>query len=257
MRAGDVFNRCNAYLRSHERARVLASRLARPLRRSALPVLSGHGRGLRVRVGPSTLTRIFASVEPEVEEVFLSLLKPGSTVYDIGANIGWFALLAARRVGASGLVVAFEPSVTNMSVLQANALTNGFMNVDTVPAAVSDHDGWGRFLSTNSLQGRLDHAGDGYVPLLAVDSWIAATGQKPPDVVKIDVEGAEAQVLRGMRETLQSARPILIVELHGTTGNVADELESIGYGHSLIDAPGPTREGPWWAHVLATPARSA
>lgn len=67
--------------------------------------------------------------------MFLSLLKPGSTVYDIGANIGWFALLAARRVGAGGLVVAFEPSVTNMSVLQANALTNGFMNVRYGPSS--------------------------------------------------------------------------------------------------------------------------
>jgi hypothetical protein len=73
-------------------------------------------------------------------------------------------------------------------------------------------------------------------------------------LVKIDVEGAEVGVLRGMEQTLRNTRPTLIVELHGTRDEVADQLDSLDYEHSAIERDVPTREAPWWAHVLARPA---
>lgn len=243
----------NAYLRSHDLARAAASRITQPLRQKPLPVLSGRGQGLRLRVGSSTLVRVVSTLEAEVEEAFLSAIKPGATVYDIGANVGWFSLLAAREVGPEGRVIAFEPSVTNASILQSNANTNGFGNVAIVPAAVCERDGWGRFSATASLVGALAENGDECVPLLALDSWIAEMGETLPDVVKIDVEGAEARVLRGMAATLRKARPVLVIELHDTADDVANLLDEAGYQHSPVDAPGPTRSAPWWAHIVARP----
>jgi FkbM family methyltransferase len=240
------------------------------LRRSALPILGGAGRGLRVRFGDSALMRAVSRAEAQVEDAFLALLRPGDVVYDVGANIGWYSLLAARAVGASGRVLAFEPTVQNASLATANAIGNGFANVTVIPAAVTDEDGWATFLHRGSLEGRLSKddteaqakrrarlqpkpLGSSVVPVLSLDRWIAKANQPPPRVLKIDVEGAEVGVLRGMRQTLRSARPALVIELHATQAEVADVLDEADYEHSLIETGGPTREGPWWAHVLARP----
>ncbi len=247
-------------------------RLTRPLRRVALPVLAGNGRGLRVEVGESII-RVASRGEHRVERVLLDRLSPGDVVYDLGANIGWYSLLAARAVGPTGAVFAFEPELENAFHAQRNARANGFEHMTVVPAAVTDVDGWLEFQLRGSFEGRLGKIdtqsqkkvmdrpdshfkGTQLVPALALDSWIAATGQPPPTLVKIDVEGAEVGVLRGMRETLASARPALIVELHATREDVADELDAAGYEHSAIESQGPSREAEWNEHLLAvaTPA---
>jgi len=208
-------------------------------------------------------------VEPQVEDALLALLGPGDTFYDIGANMGWYSLLAARVVGSSGKVVAFEPMVSNAALLQANVATNRLANVTTITAAVTDQDGWATFLYGGSLEGRLSKDDceaqaerrarrktpqrSSIVPIVALDSLLAATELEPPSVIKIDVEGAEAGVLRGMSETLRSLKPTLIIELHNTRTEVADLLDSFGYEHAPIESAESTREGPWWAHVLARP----
>ncbi|HWX52670.1 MAG TPA: FkbM family methyltransferase [Solirubrobacteraceae bacterium] len=215
--------------------------------------------------------RVLPRGERAVEEAFYSLLEPNSVVYDIGANIGWYSLLAARVVGPGGGVIAFEPSLANAAMVQANAAGNGLENVTVIPAAVSDRDGWATFLGRGSLEGRLDkddtqaqaerranrkwtHDSSAMVPVLTLDSWISSTGSEPPAVIKIDVEGAELGVLRGMAETLRSAGPAMIVELHGTGKEVADFLDEIGYEHAPLEVDAPTRDAPWWVHVLARPA---
>lgn len=264
-------SRVNRFLREHPGARAAQKRLTRPVRRSALPIVVGAGRGLRVRFGDSALTRALARAEAQVEDAFLELLSPGEVVYDVGANIGWYSLLAARAVGASGKVVAFEPSLANAALLRENAATNRLANVTVIAAAVADHDGWATFQHRGSLEGSLSRNGEAgaqagrvaplqravrelsVVPVLALDSWIAATAQAPPGVVKIDVEGAEARVVRGMSETLRAAGPALVIELHSTQAEIADALEEAGYEHALIQSAAPTREGPGWAHVLARP----
>jgi FkbM family methyltransferase len=261
----------SAALARNRRAGALARKLTAPARRSPMPVLRGNGRGLRVRFGASALIHIVSSTETEVENAFLGLLHPGDVVYDVGANIGWYSLLAAKRVGPAGKVVAFEPTPVNLAHISENAAGNGFRNVMTIPMAVTDRNGWATFLKKGSLEGRLDrddtaaqaarrsarehrHGATALVPVVALDTWIAETGHRPPDVLKIDVEGAEVGVLRGMAQTLQSAKPKLIIELHGTREEVADLLDSVGYQHTVIESDVPTRQAPWWAHVLAQSA---
>jgi FkbM family methyltransferase len=244
-------SRGNKLLREHPQMLAAAHIATKPVRRTALPVLSGYGRGLRVRVGPSTLTRIVSRIEIEVEEAFLRALEPGDVVYDVGANIGWFALLAARRVGPAGKVFAFEPFAENVNYARSNAAANHFPNLRVVPAAVADRNGWSRFTTNSSLQGRLDEGGQDFVPVVSLDAW--AESHDTPSLVKVDVEGAEGDVLRGMSSMLSSSRPILIIELHDTGVEVADLLDKAGYSHRPIDCPGYTRDAPWWAHILAIP----
>jgi FkbM family methyltransferase len=235
-----------------------------------LPVLSGSGRGLRFRFGESNLSRAVRPAEVLVENELLAALAPGAVLYDIGANIGWYTVLAARHVGAAGQVIAFEPGLENAALVTGNASINRLSNVTVVPAAVSDQDGWATFLEKGSLQGRLDKDDDEEqakrhaerkhrfhrakaVPVLALDTWIADTGQAPPSVIKIDIEGGEIGALRGMKETLAAGGPTLIIELHATRDAVLDLLDSFGYEHRAIDSDGPTREAHWNAHVLARP----
>jgi FkbM family methyltransferase len=243
--------------------------LTRPVRGWPLPVLRGNGRGLRLRVGESANV-LNGGNEPTIEKALLDMLHEGDVFYDIGANIGWYSLLAARKTLAP--VVAFEPSVRNAAILQQNAATNR-LAVTTIPAAVSDVDGWATFLDRSSLEGRLDkddceaqaerrakrnrpRARTHPVPVVTVDSFLAASEQQPPAVVKIDVEGAELGVLRGMVDTLAATRPRLLIELHGTQREVADFLDEHAYEHRPVESDVETRLAPWWAHVLAQPVAS-
>jgi FkbM family methyltransferase len=215
--------------------------------------------------------RVTGRGERQVEQAYLDLLSPGDVVYDVGANIGWYSLLAARVVGPTGRVVAFEPSLENALIARRNAAVNGLSNITVVPAALTDREGWMTFLQKGSLQGRLEqdesvaqaqrHAkqnarstGRTLVPITTLDSWLAHTGEPAPSIVKIDVEGAEVGVLRGMEETMRKARPTLIIELHGTRDEVADRLDGSDYEHSAIERDVATRQAPSWAHVLARPA---
>lgn len=260
--AEPVYLRASDFIRNHRQLHIVERRLTRPARRHALPILRGAGRGLRVRVGDSALTRTLWRSEPQVEDALLALLHPGDVVYDIGANIGWYSLLAARAVGDSGKVVAFEPSLSNAFMLQENVATNSLANVTVIPAAVTDEDGWATFFDHGSLMGRLSrdaadvqasHIRSSVVPVLALDSWIAAADQPPPTVLKIDVEGAEVGVLRGMTETLQSGRPTLIIELHDTRAEVAEALDGVGYQYTPLESEALGLEERWGAHIVARP----
>ena len=199
------------------------------------------------------MLRLVSTVESEVESALLGLLRPGDTVYDIGANIGWFSLLAARKVGPGGAVVAFEPSISNAAYCKSNAAANQLGNIAVIPAAVGDRDGWATFAADTSLKARLSDQGRERVPILSLDRWLSETGQPPPQVIKMDVEGAECAALRGMGGVLREQRPTLIIELHDSNAAVAELLDAAGYRHRPIDHPGSTREAPWWVHVLAEP----
>ena len=247
-----VVNAANALLRRHPAAGRAAHRATLPLRRVSLPVLSGPGAGLRLSVGDSTLLRVLTRIEPEVEDCMLAHLRPGDTVWDVGANIGWFALLAARRVGPMGHVVAFEPLPANAELIAHNALRNG-LAVEVVEAAVSDRPGTAPFDAHSSLSGRLASNGALTVATGTLDGWLERFGT--PALIKLDIEGAETDALRGARRLLAHERPVIVCECHGTNGEVSEMLRAAGYRLSTIEIPEVApQEAPWWVHVLGVPS---
>ncbi len=150
---------------------------------------------------------------------FVRLLRPGDHAIDVGANVGYFTLLAAHLVGPDGSVRAFEPSPTVFPRLQANLRLNPRLNVRALPVAVADRRGRATFYSAppdRSGYSSLRHlgpdtAGAVTVETVALDDLL--TELPPTQLVKIDVAGAEWLVLQGMRRLLERDRPYLICEI--------------------------------------------
>ncbi len=224
------------FLALQELARPLGCMRLRPLRklaRSAYRRLACDGSqsvrcaGLRWTIEPvadgyfSESLVIEGAHEPYETEFFLNWLRPGMTVVDIGAHVGWYALQAARRVGPSGRVVAFEPEPKNRELLRRNIAVNAVANIEVVPLAVADRQGWMPLALDPSnagahwlRAGAEDGAASVAVELTTLDAWCAGWVQ-PPDALKIDVEGAELLIWQGMRQMLaQSPRIRIMAEFY-------------------------------------------
>jgi FkbM family methyltransferase len=167
----------------------------------------------------------------EADEVTVQAMKdrlPGDGVFiDCGANIGSFTLVAARRA-PRGAVHAFEPSALHLERLQRNIALNGFSNIRVNPVGLSDQAGSAR-LFLPSATGHLLNTGGATmfgveggsastwvaeeIQLVRLDDYVRDQGLQRLDVVKIDVEGAEMNVLRGGIETIERFRPAVLMEI--------------------------------------------
>lgn len=156
--------------------------------------------------------------ESTASAIAKQLLKPGDIAVDIGANIGYFTLLFAQCVGSSGHVHAFEPVPALSSKLAENIRLNHLGQVTSHICALSDRKGTARFFSgpkdntgLSSLREPRQASGSFEVELARLDD-VVTTGSRIA-LVKIDVEGAELQVLRGMERILRDSRPNLLLEI--------------------------------------------
>jgi FkbM family methyltransferase len=170
--------------------------------------------------------------ESHVSTVLESLLQSGDTFIDVGANIGYFALMAASIVGPRGRVIAFEPNADNYEMLRESTRANDFESILTIhPAAVSDMVGMLSF-STGGLEGngRIVNAVEAEaetIPLplvqaVTLDDALRECGRI--DVIKMDVEGAEARVWRGMSELVRRHKPIIVFEFSPILLQVTSEV---------------------------------
>lgn len=154
-----------------------------------------------------------------VVQLFHQVLKPGMTVIDVGAHIGYFTLLAAKLVEHNGRVYAFEPDPDNWRTLSYNTQLNGLGNVEAIPKAVSDHGGKAElWLSKASDQHSLSRPGarpDGrgsiIVETVSLDEFLEESGWPSVDLVKIDVEGHEPAVLSGMTRLIRRSEKLAVV----------------------------------------------
>ncbi len=140
--------------------------------------------------------------EPTETEIFKGLLKPGMTVVDIGANIGYYSLIASKLVGDLGKVYAFEPSTDVYETLQRNVAVNESHNIIPICKAITDKVGFiNLYLSSspsnNSITGKGKYIS---VPCTTIDHEFE--GQKI-DIIKMDIEGAEALALAGMQRVIK------------------------------------------------------
>jgi FkbM family methyltransferase len=155
--------------------------------------------------------------EPEIAAIFARYVKPGMSVVDIGANIGYFTMLLASLVEPSGLVVAVEPNPENIKLLEASRRVNGFDQVLVIQAAAGRHTGLlGLNVSysngmTGELPGNLDAVfASCPVPCFALDAILPK--DRHFNLVKIDTEGAELNALIGLSETIDRDHPVIVSE---------------------------------------------
>jgi len=161
------------------------------------------------------------SYEIKQTRYFKSLLTPGSVVFDVGANVGYYSLISAPLVGPGGRVYAFEPASQQFALLKNNASRNGLCQILPHKLALSEKSGQAILhledefnTGTASLRqaGPIDRL-DEIVTCTTLDDFADSQVLDRLDVVKIDVEGNELTVLRGGRRTLEMFHPTLLVEV--------------------------------------------
>lgn len=218
-----VLNRVPGPMAAPFRSGGLLARTAAPFLERLLPadptevvVRSGPARGLRLSIDTQHEKFYWTGTHERAVQVALEeLLRPGDIVWDVGAHIGFFSLLAARLVGPSGRVHAFEPMEANRARLLASLDLNSAKNVTVHDCALSATSGerilYARGASTmwTLVAERGDPEG-AQIRCRTLDE--VAASSPAPTLIKIDAEGAEVDVLRGGLELIAKQRPKLLVE---------------------------------------------
>lgn len=199
------------------------------------------------------LARPMAQVDPALLRLAAEVVRPGATVWDIGANIGLFSFAAAVAAGPGGQVLAVEPDTDLVALLRRSAAANRdhqiHAPVEVLAAAVCDELSVARFhvAQRNRATSHLDGFGTAMaggvrrtelVPTVTLD-WLAARFPAP-DVIKIDVEEAELTVLAGAAEVLGRA-PTIICEVAAANAAPVWELLS-ARGYAVYDGDQPCHE---------------
>jgi len=203
-----------------------------------LPILSGPLRGTKWMVHSSLHSCLAGDYEPEIQRVFERHVAPGSVVFDVGANVGFLSLLAARLAGPAGRVIAFEPAPAAVGYLRRHVALNRAHNIEIIAVAVADENGRARFSSAGPVEmGHLADDGQLEVETASLDTLVETGIIPPPDIVKIDVEGAELGVLRGAQAILRARRPVVVLSTHGLESHEAScsLLRSLGYAVTLLE----------------------
>jgi FkbM family methyltransferase len=256
------------------------------------PPLAKAARGLLNRASPEGITEVniaggnlagasflldmqsekdlwLGTFEPELQKAVDVFVRPGMTVYDVGANIGYVTLMLTKAVDAHGRVLAFEPLPQNLERLKANIELNGVVEqVSVIPAAVGDrsmrtqfsmHESTGMGKVAGSA-GRVEKYLEAIeVDLIDLDNFVFTKGHPAPDLIKVDIEGGEVLALPGMERVLTSKRPILFLELHGgDAARVAwDTLTEadyrLHYMHSGYRTVKSLSDLDWKAYIVGLP----
>jgi len=178
--------------------------------------------------------------EPEIRAVMKSIVQPGMVVYDVGANAGVFSLCLASLVGDKGRVYAFEPEQNNLKCLIRTKEINALDHLEIFPVCAGEESGVAYFdRRGGSFSGRLvdetapRHANVISVKVVSLDDFVYKNQHEPPHLIKIDVEGQERKVFKGMPRILNEYTPIIICELHRSldprVADLFDVLQDKGY----------------------------
>jgi len=189
--------------------------------------------------------------EPHVTQALINTLKIGDVFLDIGANIGYFTLLAASIVQTSGKVISFEPNVQNLQLIYASTLENNFENIRIYPFAVSDTNKISSLLSSGS-NGTIcvSSSSENYQMLQMVRVDEMLQNEEKINVIKMDIEGFEPFALRGMNCIIKKHRPIIFTEFHpwaiscqnNNPQEYLEQLISYNYKISIIETSGRITE---------------
>jgi FkbM family methyltransferase len=209
---------------------------------SVVTIQQGHARSLRWKRHHRYINGYWIGhYEFPIQEALKRSVHIGDCFFDVGANAGFFSLIAARLVGPTGKCVAFDPSPENTTSIAEQIRLNGFRNTTVVAEAVADFEGEADFCfpSPGSPEGHLGSKKDGEqktrVRVTTLDEAVRRFGA--PNFVKMDIEGGENQALRGAESLLREVRPSWLIELHSPACEleVKDRLAAAGYNFFDLD----------------------
>ncbi|MEB3214728.1 MAG: FkbM family methyltransferase [Nostocales cyanobacterium 94392] len=194
-----------------------------------------------------------SAFSPDLLKIAMEHIKSGDVVWDIGANVGVFTFAAASLAGSDGYVFAVEPDIwlANLINKSAHLRANSHFNINVLPAAVSDGNNIETLLiaergrASNALAkviGRTQMGGvreKNLVPTVTLDQILSAS--KSPCFIKIDVEGAEVEVLKGASKVLSQIRPIIYCEIGPHQRNDVTNILKLA-NYNLYDGNLPREE---------------
>ncbi|HUR76467.1 MAG TPA: FkbM family methyltransferase [Acidimicrobiales bacterium] len=200
---------------------------------------------LDLRESPMMLARVLRLYEAPKVAALRAVLRPGDVFVDVGANKGDFSLLAARLMHDRGRVLCVEPEPANVEWITRSIARNRYKSIEVLPFALADADGsatlhlgeksgWHSLVSTEGVA----VTGTVEVPTKRLDDELAKRGIARVDAIKIDVEGAEEQVLTGAAQALGGTHPMtVLLDLHPGRGvnPVAAGARLIAHGFELRD----------------------
>lgn len=229
--------------------------LVRQVRHLALRGLGDTTKGVTIVRGPlSGMVLAFVDVpaewsgvhEPVVQQCLLDLIKPGDVVYDIGAHVGYYVLLAAKAMDGTGHIVAYEPEPETFRLLETTVARNDLGDmVTTRRVALAQSSGKGKIAyGTSSLYAKIEVDGGGDIELTTIDEEVGVENLPPPTVVIIDAEGLEEPIFEGGRKVLTEHRPRILAEHHLRREVLIDQMATMGYTARDIDS----------AHILFEPS---
>jgi FkbM family methyltransferase len=226
-------------------------RIVRPAIRRRAAAGTGPLAGMRLLL-PSGMEALYLNepYEPELAAALARLVRPGWTCADVGAHVGYFTLLLARLVGEEGSVLAFEAAPVNAQLLAQNVKLNNLESrvrvenlavadvsgeLELYPARAGGSSEW---TLDATFASRADHVPTERhgprVRSVSLDDYASPAPRL--DLVKMDIEGAEARAIRGMRRILREERPIILLEFHREVGWPAvQELRTHGYRFEELD----------------------
>lgn len=199
----------------------------------------------------------FATAEPSFSGYFSEHAKKSAVIFDIGAAVGTYTMFAAK-LNPSAQVIAFEPEPNNHKALLRNISVNHIDNVSVLNIALGDQNDAISFVGESAgIAGigthRLSNSNNPDAETVQVkiaDELVAAKKIPPPAMMKIDVEGFEVRALRGLQNTIEQFRPVILIEIHpkliadlGDSKQEIDDLfDRLNYGSEII-SDGSTKPG--------------
>ncbi len=223
--------------------RGLSNRVLLTEQRVWTQLQKGAAEGLWLRLNPRTQAGFYESERDlALRELLRKHLRPGMVFYDLGANLGLFALLAARIVGPQGKVFAFEPEPELAPRISEHIEKNNCANVCLVPCAVWSTTGFVRFLrdklskssdyglgKVNVESGARQSGSIAMVASVALDDFTEK--EAPPDFIKCDVEGADVEVFEGAQNLLTKYKPLVECEVHSDQNatRLNEMFQDLGY----------------------------
>lgn len=207
--------------------------------------------------GISKTLAMFGKRELEHRAILTSVLKPGMVCADIGANIGYYAIMEARLVGSTGKVYAVEPAPANLALLERNVARNGVRDiVEVIPGAISNHDGMAEFhlsamSNVHSFHPTSFRTGERVASMTGTtisvrtfDVPVFLSGRRRVDLVRMDIEGHEVEVFEAIARAVRAGqfRGMILFETHFPKYDDAAhdmrsqfrELVALGYGPRIM-----------------------
>lgn len=206
---------------------------------SKIKILTGYNKGYYWILGSGLHRYWVGSFELFKQKAVFDYSKDGMVAYDIGAHVGFYTLLFARLCGSSGFVYTFEPNPRNLIYIREHLDMNNLQNVAVFPIALGNKREY-VFLddSVHSAMGHLSREKTSVIVSVdTVDNLISTGVMRPPDIIKIDVEGAELDVIYGAESTLRKYKPTVFVAIDNPQNEnpLWEFLRSMGYKVQIID----------------------